>query len=134
MASAKAYLYLIPIAQGKERIIGCVVAQHIVSAMEVAKDERSLIGGRENLVHVDGGLYCNPEHLPTPLGIPRLFVSSLHRRKGIAETLLSASARTFIHGLQLDPERGEIAFSQPTSLGRLVMEKWGKGKIRIFEE
>ena len=102
--------------------------------MEVAKDKDPKEEGNEGLVHVDGGLYCNPERLPTPLGIPRLFVSAMHRRKGIAETLLNASARTFVHGVRLDPGKGEIAFSQPTSLGRLVMEKWGKGKIRIFEE
>lgn len=82
----------------------------------------------------DAGLFCSPTPLPTPLGIPRLFVSSAHRHKGIAQTLLDAAARSFIHGCPLRPELGQVAFSQPTRAGRGVMEKWGKGGIRIYEE
>ena len=50
------------------------------------------------------------------------------------KALLDAAARTFIHGCQLDSSSGEIAFSQPTSIGRKVMEKWGRGGVRIYRE
>ena len=43
-----------------------------------------------SLIPVDTstGLYVHPAPLPTPMGIPRLFVSSAHRRLGIATHLL----------------------------------------------
>lgn len=90
-----------------------------------------------NLVWVDGedgGIFCDPKPLPTPLGIPRLFVPSEYRHKGIASALLTAAAKTCIYGCPLDPTKGEVAFSQPTSAGRAVMMNWGKGGVRIFEE
>ncbi|TDL27297.1 hypothetical protein BD410DRAFT_714021 [Rickenella mellea] len=136
LQASKAYLFLLPTAStSREKIIGCAVAQRITSAMEVVKSE-SLGEGKSTtaLVHVDGSLYCKPERLPTPMGIPRLFVSSSHRRKGVAQAMLDAAARSFIHGCKVDPTKGEVAFSQPTSLGRSVMEKWGEGNIRVFEE
>lgn len=90
----------------------------------------------QSLVAVDAssGLFCYPSPLPTPLGITRLFVSSAHRRQGIATRLLSAAAATFIHACPLDPTKGQIAFTQPTEGGCAVMEKWGKGFVRIYEE
>ena len=89
-----------------------------------------------HLVAVDttSGLFCHPEGLPTPLGIPRLFVSSAHRRQGIASRLLSAAAATFIHGCPLDPRKGDIAFTQPTEGGNAVMQSWGGGGVRIYDE
>ncbi|KAI0332109.1 hypothetical protein GY45DRAFT_1433406 [Cubamyces sp. BRFM 1775] len=79
-------------------------------------------------------LYVHPTPLPTPLGIPRLFVSSAHRRLGIASRLLSAAAATFILGCPLNPARGEVAFTQPTGAGKAVLEAWGHGGVRIYEE
>lgn len=90
----------------------------------------------QSLVAVDTntGLFCHPNLLPTPLGIPRLFVPSTHRRQGIASRLLSAVAESFIHGCPLDPRRGQVAFSQPTGDGAAVMRAWGEGGVRIYEE
>lgn len=89
-----------------------------------------------SLVAVDTstGVFCHPDLLPTPLGIPRLFVPSSHRRLGIASELLTAAARTFIHGYSVDPTKGEVAFTQPTGDGNAVMKSWGKGGVRIYEE
>lgn len=88
------------------------------------------------LIPVDhsSSLFCHPTPLPTPLGILRLFVSSTHRRQGVASKLLSAAAQTFIHGCPLDPEKGEVAFTQPTAAGASVMRAWGKSGVRIYEE
>ena len=79
-------------------------------------------------------LYVHPAQLPTPMGIPRLFVSSEYRRLGIASRLLSLAAETFILGCPLNPARGDVAFTQPTGAGKAVLEAWGKGGVRIYEE
>jgi len=91
---------------------------------------------RGDLITVDAStsLYCSPEPLPTPLGIPRMFVSSSYRRLGIASRLLTAAAENFIHGITLDPAKGEVAFTQPTTSGKALMEKWGKKGARVYRE
>lgn len=123
-------------ASKREKIVGGVIAQRISTAMPIASSEdgESSKHTLDSLIHVEGNLYCKPEQLPTPLGIPRLFVSSAYRRKGIAQAVLAAAARSFIHGCPLDPKKGEVAFSQPTSMGRAVMEKWGGGSVRVYAE
>lgn len=90
----------------------------------------------EDVITVDAStsLYCSPEPLPTPLGIPRMFVSSSYRRLGIASRLLTAAAENFIHGVILDPAKGEVAFTQPTASGKALMEKWGKEGARVYRE
>ncbi|KAH9951961.1 hypothetical protein B0H21DRAFT_817716 [Amylocystis lapponica] len=85
-------------------------------------------------VDTSTNLYVHPAPLPTPLGIPRLFVAASHRRLGIASHLLTAAAATAILGCPLDPTKGEIAFTQPTGAGKAVLEAWGKGGVRIYEE
>ncbi|KAI0934244.1 hypothetical protein AcV5_006150 [Taiwanofungus camphoratus] len=149
----KIYLFLLPPASvsvsTREKIVGCVIAQRISTAMAIASDadlsarSSSLSSSTSptrrplhTLIPVDTStnLYVHPAPLPTPLGIPRLFVSSSHRRLGIASHLLSAAAATFILGCPLDPVKGEVAFTQPTGAGKAVLETWGKGGIRIYEE
>lgn len=142
---SKAYLFLLPSAgTGREKIVGCVIAQQIMTAMAIAAPEQveacqsQTDGGSTNtseLVAVDttAGLFCMPTPLPTPLGIPRLFVPSAHRRQGVASELLTAAAATFIHGCKLDPQLGEVAFTQPTGDGSAVMRHWGSGGVRIYE-
>ena len=85
-------------------------------------------------VDASSNLYVHPAPLPTPMGIPRLFVSSQHRRLGIASQLLDQAAKTFILGCPLDPAKGDVAFTQPTGAGKAVLEKWGHGGVRIYEE
>lgn len=89
-----------------------------------------------DLITVDAStsLYCSPEPFPTPLGIPRMFVSASYRRLGIASRLLTAAAENFIHGVTLDPTKGEVAFTQPTASGKALMEKWGKRGARVYRE
>ena len=119
--------------------MGCVIAQRISTAMAIVPIPDAVDNpnsGTTSLVPIgpSGNLFCDPVLLPTPMGIPRLFVPSTHRRLGIARRLLTAAARTFIHGCPLDPEKGQVAFSQPTGSGQAVMEAWGKGGIRIYED
>jgi N-acetyltransferase len=150
LSQSKAYLFLIPAQNSnhsttREKIVGCLIAQHIETAMKiVAPHATSKECTTESFVRVsdptdsqgggEGGLYCDPTPFPTPLGIPRIFVSAQYRHRGIAHALLDAAACTFIHGCTLDPSRGQVAFSQPTGAGRGLMEKWGRGGVRIFEE
>lgn len=108
----------------------------VVSDQATTRDDKVAGVPPPVLVQIDASssLYCYPEPLPTPLGIPRLFVSSTHRRQGIATHLLSAAAETSIHGCRLDPRKGHVAFTQPTGLGLQVMKKWGGSGFRIYEE
>lgn len=155
--ASKIYLFLLPPSKstaipGREKIAGCVIAQRISTAMQIASLDECLptyltssssddiepppTPPTSTLVAIDTstGLFCRPAPLPTPLGIPRLFVPSIYRRKGIASHLLSAAAETFIHGCPLDPRKGQIAFTQPTGDGSAVMMRWGDGGVRIYEE
>ena len=155
LKQCKIYLFLLPTSAStsltpREKIVGCVVAQRITTAMAIATDADvasrtstpapgSSAPARRplhSLIPVDTstGLYVHPAPLPTPMGIPRLFVSSAHRRLGIATHLLAAAAQNFILGCPLDPTKGEIAFTQPTGAGKAVLEAWGKGGVRIYEE
>lgn len=143
LRASKAYLFLLsPINNSaREKIAGCLIAQRISTAMAIASPEESKLahpypGTTPTLLPVDAnaGLFCHPTRLPTPLGIPRIFVSSAHRRQGIASKLLSAAAETFIHGCPLDPRKGHVACTQPTGDGSAFMQHWGGGGVRIYEE
>ncbi|KAJ7168218.1 hypothetical protein C8R43DRAFT_143193 [Mycena crocata] len=150
LEASKAYLFLSPsvTTTTREKIVGCVVAQRISAAMAIATPAECASACESpsssppsssptaTLVAVDtsSGVFCHPAPLPTPLGIPRLFVSSTHRRQGVASKLLSAAAETFIYGCVLDPRKGEVAFTQPTGDGSAVMHRWGGGGVRIYEE
>ena len=184
LAESKAFLFLLTPSTSstgtktkhfsvrpREKIVGCVIAQPIATAMRViqcvghtvakalpeaktgetesnsvenpvnqnnspSRSETAHTPLKEDLITVDAStsLYCSPELLPTPLGIPRMFVSSSFRRLGIASRLLTAAANNFIHGVTLNPVKGEVAFTQPTTSGKAVMEKWGKKGARIYRE
>ncbi|KAK0185858.1 hypothetical protein F5146DRAFT_1105486 [Armillaria mellea] len=95
----------------------------LVPASSIASTREKIVG----LVDTDTGIFCHPEPLPTPLGIPRLFVSKAHRRQGIASKLLSAAARRSIQGCVLDPRKGQ-------GDGNAVMRRWGGGGVRIYVE
>ncbi|KAH9857053.1 hypothetical protein C2E23DRAFT_771149 [Lenzites betulinus] len=164
----KIYLFLLSVPGAntqREKIVGCVVAQRISTAMAIAlpselspsSSSATATSSQSSYSHplsdtrpsspvspspstallpVDSSsnLYVHPAPLPTPLGIPRLFVSSAHRRLGIASRLLAAAAQTFILGCPLDPAKGEVAFTQPTGAGKGLLEAWGRGGVRIYEE
>lgn len=148
--ASKVYLFLQgpAVAGGREKIAGCVIAQRIETAMAIATPEEvsasspnSTTSGPSTpptatMVAVDTstGLFCHPAQLSTPMGIPRLFVPSSHRRMGVASRLLDAACRTFIYGCELDPRKEEVAFTQPTGDGAALMRGWGGGKVRIYEE
>ncbi|WWD16679.1 hypothetical protein CI109_101109 [Kwoniella shandongensis] len=114
----------------KERIVSVVVAQGIKTAMRVLRNGERVEGGVESGGF--GSVTCDPEQLPTPLGIHRLYTSPLYRSHGISYHLLNAACQHTVYGCSFSPEKSEVAFSQPTESGRTVMEKWGKGGVRVF--
>ncbi|KAF9265734.1 hypothetical protein L218DRAFT_859156 [Marasmius fiardii PR-910] len=148
LRKSKMYLFLLPAntktSSTKERIAGCIIAQQITTAMEVAPltdstgcdNDGNKADTRPDLVKIDScsGLFCYPTPLPTSLGIPRIFVPPTDRRKGIASKLLSAVTRTFVHGCELDPKQGHVAFSQTTGDGLALMREWGGGGVRVYDE
>ncbi|KAG6879678.1 hypothetical protein C0992_012976 [Termitomyces sp. T32_za158] len=141
LRESKAYLFLLPsmTSSAREKIVGCVIAQRIETAMAIATPkecEETSAGIAPSLITVDSssGFFCHPKPLPTPLGISRLFVPAIQRRQGVARFLLSAAAETFVHGCRLDPRKGQVAFTQPTGDGKAVMIGWGGGGVRIYQE
>lgn len=142
LQASKAYLFLLTTpstaasstAGHREKIVGCVIAQRICTAMAIAPVDCSDVISEAEIVKDSSAIRLLPTPLPTPLGIPRLFVSSSHRRQGVASALLTATAKTFILGCPLNPTKGEVAFSQPTGLGGMVLKKWAGGKGRVYEE
>ncbi|WRT65554.1 uncharacterized protein IL334_002499 [Kwoniella shivajii] len=126
----------------RERVVGVVVAQGIKWAMKVLKDgeqpdsiiELGNTGGKMEVVESGGlgSVTCDPKPLPTPLGIHRLYISPSYRSNSLSLHLLNASCSNTVYGCSFDPLQGEVAFSQPTESGRAVMERWGKGQIRVF--
>ena len=138
LQNSKAYVFLLQneTQSHREHIVGCVIAQRISTAMAIIlpDSQNTTQSPTSNIVTVDTttNLSCSPTPLRTPMGISRLFVSSSHRRLGIAHSLLDAAAATFIHGCPLDPLKGHVAFSQPTGMGQAVMTHWGC--TRVYEE
>ncbi|WVF67082.1 hypothetical protein IAT40_001827 [Kwoniella sp. CBS 6097] len=141
----------------KERIVSVVVAQGIKWAMRVlgdddggdhdlytSNDQQGTDGNSEEKpkpegkkVIASGGLgsvICDPKPLATPLGIHRLYTIPSYRSHGLSLHLLNAACTNTVYGCAFDPQKGEVAFSQPTESGRGVMHAWGKGtgKVRVF--
>jgi N-acetyltransferase len=134
LEKSRAYLFMLPSRTDatREVIVGALIATRIEEAMRVAKVDDKC--ENEGLVPIDSGLYCYPEKISAAMGVSRLFVSTVHRRKSVAAALLAAAAKTFIHGCPLRIEDETVAFSQPSESGRKFMESFGKGLIGVFEE
>ena len=56
------------------------------------------------------------------VGVSRIWTSKAFRRKGIANNLLDCVVNQFIYGMEI--KRNEVAFSQPTDLGRSLAASW----------
>ena len=37
-----------------------------------------------------------------------------------------------IYACPARPDKGQVAFSQPTQSGARMMRRWGEGKVRVF--
>ncbi|KAL8048008.1 hypothetical protein ABFS82_07G036200 [Erythranthe guttata] len=138
----KVYLFI-----SSQRVSGCIVAEPIKKAYKIlssamgeirsvsAKEKRrTLQFGRVSLEREiirrdfvknpeeeshDGVILCKDEALPAVCGIRAIWVTPSNRRKHIASSLLDSVRNNFCTGSIL--ERTELAFSQPTSLGKALI-------------
>ncbi|KAJ9102288.1 hypothetical protein QFC20_004981 [Naganishia adeliensis] len=134
-----------------ERVVGCVVVQPIRTGMRVLQgDEGGMDEGkrkRDEVVVVGedaesaGDAYtsskaviCSPTRLPSKIGIHRIFTVPKYRGLGISKILLDVACEKTIYGYTCDPAKGDVAFSQPTSSGKALMDAWGRGGVMVFVE
>jgi N-acetyltransferase len=107
----KAFLYI----QGN-KCIGLCLAEHISTAYEVID-----VGSRPEAQRpspsagVSSSISTSTTPLSALVGISRIWSSSSHRRKGVAQTLLDCASRNFLYGIKVNKDL--VAFSQPTESG-----------------
>ena len=67
LATSKAYLFLLaPPKSTKEKIVGCVVAQSIQTALNVVDEKEA---STDNLIFIDRGVFCQYVQMLLSLGI-----------------------------------------------------------------
>jgi N-acetyltransferase len=70
----------------------------------------------------DHALTLSREQFPAVVGVSRIWTSRAFRRKGIANNLLDCVVNQFIYGMEI--KREQVAFSQPTEMGRGLAAGW----------
>ncbi|XP_034655755.1 N-acetyltransferase eco isoform X1 [Drosophila subobscura] len=88
----------------KQQIVGFCLVQPLAQA--------------HRFVHVDGTDYFSEETYEASCGVSRIWVSPLHRRRGIASQLIRTVQSHTILGQKISMDR--IAFSTPTDDGRAL--------------
>ncbi|KAK6145744.1 hypothetical protein DH2020_022564 [Rehmannia glutinosa] len=153
----KVYLFI-----SSQRISGCLVAEPIKKAYRIlssSKDENSNLSAKEkrrnpttlqfggvslqreivkrNSVKspeegsFDGVILSEDEAQPAVCGIRAIWVTPSNRRKHIASNLLDAARKSFCADLILN--RTQLAFSQPTSLGKaLILSYTRTGSFLVY--
>ena len=94
---ARAYL-----AVRARRVVGCVVAEPVEEAFEIAEEGR-------------GGVACSETARPALLGVSLVWVHATARRRGLASAMVDAARAAFFYGRPVPP--ASLAFSQPTLNG-----------------
>ncbi|KAI9027936.1 ESCO1/2 acetyl-transferase-domain-containing protein [Hyaloraphidium curvatum] len=117
---------------------GCVVAEPIAEGFELLPSSTGSLDGGEGdgacrMGSGDTSLLYRPEPRPAVCGISRIWVSKGHRRYGFGLQLLEAVRSRFIFGCSLSP--AQIAFSQPTTAGRRLAERFcGRANFLVYVE
>ncbi|XP_023173189.2 N-acetyltransferase eco [Drosophila hydei] len=96
------------LAVRKQQIVGLCLVQPLTQA--------------HRFIQVDGIDYFSEETFEASCGVARIWVSSLHRRKGIASKLLRAVQYHTVLGFEIHRDR--IAFSSPTDDGRALIRQF----------
>ena len=95
-------------------VIACIVVESISSSSIVSESGQSKWAE---------GAWC---------GVRRMWARDCWRRKGVVTRLLDSIRDNFIFGYRF--ERRQVAFSQPTTLGRLFAEKYlGSSTIPVYD-
>ncbi|KAG5366839.1 N-acetyltransferase ECO1 [Yarrowia sp. B02] len=109
-SQAAVYVYVVD-----QRAVGCVLVDRVTKCRHVDVETGTL----------------GPKEYPAVMGVSRMYVSQLFRRKGIVTKLLELAKSDFIYGMELDKK--QIAFTQPSEGGLKVAEKWA-GTVRVYRE
>ncbi|KAF9425447.1 N-acetyltransferase esco2 [Podila epigama] len=87
----------------------------------------------EKQQHHSSAIFCSTDPQPAICGINRIWVSPVHRRKGIASRLLDAVRDRFIYACKL--ELKDLAFSQPTGDGKALARRYlGTDRFLVYVE
>ncbi|KAF2443922.1 sister chromatid cohesion acetyltransferas-like protein Eco1 [Karstenula rhodostoma CBS 690.94] len=115
----KVYLYV----QGS-KCVGACLAERIQEAFPVEGDAAAETAGQLSAdADANSSSVCVSEaRTPAILGISRIWTSNLHRKHGVATTLLNSARSNFLYGMTIGKE--EVAFSQPTESGGKLARKW----------
>ncbi|XP_051131250.1 protein CHROMOSOME TRANSMISSION FIDELITY 7-like isoform X2 [Andrographis paniculata] len=153
----KVYLYI-----SSQRVSGCLVAEPIDKAYKILSStpnetcntitkakrssttlqfgnvslqreiiRRNPVKSPEEGFNSDGVILCKEEAIPALCGIRAIWVTTANRRKHIASTLLDAVKKSFCTGLILNDT--QVAFSQPTSLGKALISSYTRtGSFLVY--
>lgn len=114
----KTYVYI----RG-QKCVGACLAERIQEAFAVVDQDDASGPGSQSVA--DSPSSCvSIANTPNAamLGISRIWVSSLHRKHGIARRLLDSARSNFFYGMTVD--KTKVAFSQPTESGGQLARKW----------
>ncbi|KAF2838599.1 hypothetical protein M501DRAFT_1016692 [Patellaria atrata CBS 101060] len=113
----KAYLYI----QGG-KCTGLCLAERISKARRVLESKENTAVEYGSTDTISSSISASNGAVTSMLGISRIWTSSSHRRKGIANILLDCAAANFLYGMRIPKDM--IAFSQPTESGGKLAQKW----------
>ena len=118
----KVYLYI-----RANKCIGLCLAERISEGYKASTSTKSSakLGSAEELIRQSSSISVSTEAFPAILGISRIWTSKLHRRQGIARTLLDCARTSFIYGVAITKDM--VAFSQPTESGGNLARGWHEG-------
>ncbi|XP_071118827.1 N-acetyltransferase ESCO2-like [Haliotis cracherodii] len=112
----KVFLYV----SDEKEVQGCVVAESITEGYRVIPESQG--GGSQVISRTGRPWCCETEPEPALVGISRLWVCNMYRRKGIASRLVDTVRQVFEHGVLIDKD--EVAFSDPTTDGKQFATKY----------
>ncbi|KAL2503105.1 Protein CHROMOSOME TRANSMISSION FIDELITY 7 [Forsythia ovata] len=94
---------------------------------EIIRRDSSVVELEES---IDGIILSEDEAVPAVCGIKAIWVTPSNRRKRIATNLLDAARKSFCMGVTL--EHTQLAFSQPTSLGKALISSYTGGSFLVY--
>nr|KAJ0227510.1 hypothetical protein LSAT_V11C100023370 [Lactuca sativa] len=90
---------------------------------EIIKKDKNQRNSNDTLL---GAIICEKDSIPAVCGIRAIWVTPSNRRKHIATHLLEATRKSFSSDVIL--EHSDLAFSQPTNVGKLLASSYTNTK------
>ncbi|XP_072913560.1 N-acetyltransferase ESCO2 isoform X2 [Hemitrygon akajei] len=118
---SKTYMFV----SNEKKIVGCLIAEDIKQAFRVLSEPADQkITENQVVFEYRRAWQCATKPEKAVCGVSRIWVFCMMRRKKIASRMLDAVRNTFIYGTYLS--KNEIAFSDPTSSGKLFATKYSQ--------